>query len=88
MTERAKHAAHIRNQRQARDEVRPPSGSSKNTKKWCRGVVGREHNGVWMPYTEHKHFQGLHLKALKSWRVLVCTVCGKELEMDYGERSK
>ena len=26
--------------------IRPPGGSKKDTKKWCRGVVGREHELV------------------------------------------
>ena len=49
--------------------IRPPGGSKKDTKKWCRGVVGREHELV---CKEHNQ--------LKSWRVLGCVKCGKQLD--------
>lgn len=74
-----------RDTRNKRDEVRPPSGSKKNTKRWCRGVVGREHDAEWQSYVERKHCQGLFFEALKHWSVLVCKSCGKEIKTDYGK---
>lgn len=63
-----------RNLRQAKVEIRPPSGSSKDTKRWCRGVVGREHQPQCVDWAKHTR------STLKvEWRVLVCTACKKQL---------
>jgi len=51
-------------------DIRPPSGSKKNTKKWCRGVKGREHE---LLCVAHNTF--------KDWRVLTCTKCGKQVDI-------
>jgi hypothetical protein len=59
----------------AAPEVKRPSGSKRNTKKWCRGVVGREHTPVATTYNELKratHGTG--------WHVLICSTCKKELD--------
>ena len=75
MTERAKHAARIRDQRQSRDDPRPPSGSGKNTKRWCRGKVGREHKPECRSYNEVKR-----VTFAPEWKLLICSECGKELD--------
>jgi hypothetical protein len=55
--------------------IRPQGGSKRNTKRWCRGVVGREHTPVCTDYNELKR-----ATYAKDWKVLVCTTCGKELD--------
>ncbi len=51
--------------------IRRPSGSRKDTKRWCRGVEGREHTPVCVPYKQDAIF--------KSWRNYTCSACGKVL---------
>lgn len=67
-----------RDQRQTKvPDIRPPSGSRKDTKKWCRGKVGRTHKPVCMPYNEVKNQRPCHSD---SWKVLVCSECEKILD--------
>lgn len=56
----------------ATPDIRPPGGSKKNTKKWCRGVVGREHQ----PECRDDN-------RIKDWKVLTCSACGKHLDYYY-----
>lgn len=65
-----------RNERQARDEVRPQSGSSKDTKRWCRGVVGREHLPTCVDFADVKG----EVYRKYGWKVLRCSVCSKHLD--------
>lgn len=71
-----------RDSRSAKDpEVVKPIAGKKDTKRWCRGKVGREH------ITECR--KGKELKCAPSycreqWRILICKVCGKELDNYYG----
>lgn len=53
----------------------PGKGSRKDTKRWCKGKVGREHVGVCMNRYE---------KYLIEWRELVCKNCGRRLDTYYG----
>lgn len=62
--------------RQAKDKVRPQSGSTKDTKRWCRGVEGRMHAPLWVSYNDWKGTTRLPAE----WRVLVCTVCRREFK--------
>ena len=49
----------------------------KDTKRWCRGVVGREHKPEWRPLWGGTRFQ-----------VQLCVVCGKHLHYSWeGEKS-
>lgn len=77
------------------DEHRKDSSiNNKNTKKWCKGKVGREHKPVCMTYSEAKLPQaerdlkrkgvGIVGKTQSRYRYLVCTSCGKELAIYYG----
>jgi hypothetical protein len=43
--------------------------------------MGREHEPVWRPYVEQKHCTGLFREEARNWRVQVCIVCGKELNI-------
>lgn len=56
--------------------IRPPSSSSKNTKRWCRGVVGREHQSKWVSYNEANRTTF----APANWKILQCEVCRKQLD--------
>lgn len=44
----------------------------KDTKRWCRGVVGREHKLNWVPHP------GVNPKF--GAKVLLCKACGKHME--------
>lgn len=58
-----------------------PVAAKKDTKKWCGGKVGREHQTVARRYTDMKHIHRPELPTLyQGWWTLVCTACGKELE--------
>lgn len=59
------------------EPIRPPGGSKRNTKRWCRGVVGREHKLECRPYTPGD--TGI----FKGWRILACVVCGKQVDHYY-----
>jgi hypothetical protein len=50
-------------------QIRPPSHSSKDTRRWCRGVEGREHTPACVPH-----------KSIRTWRNLECSVCHKVLD--------
>jgi hypothetical protein len=62
-----------------------PVRGKKDRRRWCGGHVGREHKPVCMDYRELK-FRGRGLggpadsSVFKNWKVLACTLCGKELE--------
>jgi hypothetical protein len=59
-------------------EIRPPGGSNKkNTKRWCKGKVGREHKPECRNYSDHLSAFG------GSWRILACAGCGKHLDYYY-----
>ena len=60
-------------------EIRPPGGSRKNTRKWCKGVKGREHKSVCRSYAEIQNSVERG-EWSREWRVLVCTNCGKHLD--------
>lgn len=53
-----------------------PRGNSKDTKKWCKGVRGRKHKCECVSYQDLKRTWWVPA----SWKVLVCTECGKELD--------
>lgn len=64
----------------AKDERRskdsPESGkhrSKKNTRRWCRGVVGREH-------TPECRDHAYSRPPDSPWKILACTTCGKVLD--------
>ena len=54
---------------------RVKSSSKKDTKKWCRGVEGREHKPHWV---EHYYIVGLDNHKL-NWLVKECANCRKHL---------
>lgn len=69
-----------RDERQTKvQSVRPPAPSKKNTKKWCRGKVGREHKPVCVPYDEWEN-RPEGSEFAKDWKLLVCSECEKQLD--------
>jgi hypothetical protein len=64
------------------DEHRTTVPNKRNTKKWCKGKVGVEHKPKCMKYSEVKRSG----KLFDTWRILVCTVCGKELGTYYNTK--
>jgi hypothetical protein len=60
-------------------DIRPPGGSKKNTKKWCRGKVGVKHQPEWVSYNSTKHTSF----APNGWRLFICKKCGRELDWDF-----
>lgn len=70
-----------RNARQDKppDAHRPVSGK-KDTRRWCKGIVGREHKPECMNYAK---LAGRVTSLSAEWRILACSVCGKELDHYY-----
>ncbi len=54
-----------------------PLASSKDTKTWCRGKVGRAHKLI----VRDRHSLGKDYRGAwgKDWLVRYCTVCGREV---------
>jgi hypothetical protein len=62
----------------------PKATKKKDTKRWCRGKVGVEHKLKCMDYSEVHHQKPDSIGSWgKGWKILACTVCGKELERWY-----
>jgi hypothetical protein len=69
-----------RDTRQAKvQNIRPPGRSGRNTKKWCRGKVGVEHQPACISYDEWENRTDTS-RWSKDWKVLVCSGCGKALD--------
>lgn len=54
----------------------PPAqhrGNSKNTRLWCKGKVGCEHQKAWKPGIGH----------FSDWFTLTCEICGKKFDYCY-----
>lgn len=69
MSEWKQRANRRRDERHTAMNVRPQGGSRKNTKRWCRGVVGREHVPVCIADNR-----------FKDWRILACKQCKRHLD--------
>ena len=74
------------NKRRDERATRAPEGrakhrAKKNTKKWCKGVEGREHKPECQKGPEIGKWY------LEDWRFLVCTTCGKQLDYWTGPKS-
>lgn len=59
-------------------DIRPPSGSKKNTKRWCRGKFGVEHRPICVSYSEFKNIPATDWS--KDWKLLICSECKKTLD--------
>lgn len=59
-----------------------PSGKKKDTRSWCKGKVGREHQSKCVSFKEIKGW------GQDKYRLLICTECGKDLEIYYGRGDK
>jgi hypothetical protein len=75
-------------------EVPRPAPAKKDTKRWCGGKVGREHKPECFDYGQLKSPERVGLTGVtglyKGWKVLACTVCGKELKhhMPFGRERR
>ena len=76
----------VRQDKPLDEPVRVPP-VKKDTKRWCKGHVGVEHQTKCMTYAE-KRLGALLSKFSSRWRLLVCVVCGKELARYYGCRDQ
>lgn len=68
-------AAKRQAERNAKLEIRPPAVSRRNTKRWCRGRVGIDHDPKCVSYNDLKN-----ATYAPGWKVLVCGKCGKQLD--------
>ena len=59
----------------------------KNTRRWCKGVVGREHQPQWVRH-EYEFSTGGTRKIIWLWNEKVCQVCSKRLEYDFKKVQK
>jgi hypothetical protein len=84
MSEWKKEAAKRRDERASKNDPcnKVAKGKKKDTKKWCRGKVGIEHQPVCYTYAEYKNDPDQY-KIFKDWRVLACKICNKELKVYY-----
>lgn len=57
------------------DEI-PKHRSKKNTKKWCKGKEGREHQPIWEENKKYSIPQSI-------WLIYRCTQCNKEIDFYY-----
>ena len=74
-------------------EMHHPSPAKKDTKKWCKGKVGREHTLKVLDGKDKGSYvqrEGGSKKfvIMEKWRYLICTTCGKELDVYYGHGEK
>lgn len=55
--------------------------AKKDCKRWCRGKVGREHEGEWKSLNEVRGFwSGRNSKLANTSQVFVCKRCGRHLD--------
>lgn len=72
--------------RDTSEQHRPVSGQ-KDTKRWCKGVEGREHKWKWENYTAFRH-PVLADKPYPIWLRKYCSVCTKWGVSAYGRGTK
>jgi hypothetical protein len=61
-----------------------PHRASKNKKKWCKGKVGIPHQPVCRKFVEVKKTEFRSTLSISdTWRILVCSECGKDLDYYY-----
>lgn len=62
----------------------------KDTHRWCRGKEGVEHATVCHIYSDAKSTpeNDARYDLYRKWRVLMCTVCGRELKFYMGGKNK
>lgn len=70
----------------------PPQPRKKDTKRWCKGKVGREHQGVCKTRFEVEGRNDIRRPGepgwLSNWRYLVCRKCNKTLAYWFGGKGK
>lgn len=89
MSEWKRSAAARRDERNAKDEPKPGRKRRSGRGKWCRGKKGVEHVLVCIDYSlKGRNITRAGLQIYQGWKVLACSVCGKELEYYYPNRDK
>jgi len=84
MSDWKEQAAKRRDKRNIKEpETNKPQPSKKDTRKWCKGKVGKEHQMKVIRYSDI-HKWSLNKKA----KILFCSVCGKELDIYWGGKNK
>jgi hypothetical protein len=72
-------ATERRDDRSAKDEIKEkPLHKKKNTKKFCKGKIGKEHE------LEVRNYSDLNKRSFpvnKDWKILMCKNCGEELDV-------
>ena len=63
----------------------PAISQKKDKKKWCKGKVGKEHKTEVRKYSEVKK---IDMNYCVNWKILICTVCGKELDVWFTRKNK
>jgi hypothetical protein len=64
----------------------PKHKSKKDTKRWCAGHIGREHDYQWVVDERFDYawiISGTRTPADKQWYVLKCSQCGKQKDSCY-----
>lgn len=78
-----------RDERHTKNPDEPEKGTpklpkKKDTKRWCKGKVGVEHQLKCYSYDELKNKNSSLAGSFgKDWKILACTVCGKEIDRWY-----
>lgn len=68
--------------------VKPRRGNSKDTRRWCKGVVGREHKWKRISYYEAKFKTpdpDRRAGLLAHWRIDVCERCGRHGNLHFNK---
>ena len=71
----ARDARHEKTEKQV-----PGHRAKKDTKRWCRGKVGREHEGEWKGYDEVNNTTPSNASRHRNLRYLVCKRCQRHID--------
>lgn len=55
--------------------------AKKDTKRWCKGKVGREHNLEWIDWPNECYTNWMKVRNIERCKVRACTVCNKQFEI-------
>ena len=82
------HSIERKDFRHMKSDTRFPSKHRADRKKWCKGKVGTEHKLICCKYIDVKQFPVEKVSDdciinRNNWRILICSVCGKELDFWY-----
>lgn len=79
-----KQAANRRDERNAKGTITAPGGSSRSTRRWCKGKIGQAHTLTVTLFSALKRASYTSAATMyKGWLVRYCTTCGKEVDRYY-----